>query len=243
VEAPSLEELETTPTAGPLAVPVTVGTVIGSSAPAEATYAGIPVVSSVSTGSPLLHGHPGAVDTGGAPLDVSGEGLEGQLTYVHFDEVQPMEEPSTGISYAFTEQGGGISLSTVAELPALLNVEACTVSGCSKDVSADELYLYPPGQPQVEALTPAKGPASGGTKVTVSGHNLGCELSVSFGAARSKTVSPGAGAPPCGSRTELKATSPVSRAARSVPVKVTTWESYFTGTGDGPSSALFTYKG
>jgi hypothetical protein len=243
VEAPSLEAIETTPTAGPLAVQVTVSTLGGSSAPAQATNAGIPVISAVSTASPLLGGHPGAVDTGGAPLDVAGEGLEEQLTYVHFDEVQPMAEGSTGISYAFTEQGGGISLSTVAELPALVNVEACTVSGCSKDVSADELYLYPPGQPLVEALTPAKGPASGGTKVTVRGRNLGCTLAVSFAAARSKTVSQGAGAKPCGSRTELKATSPAGRAGRSVPVKVTTWESYFTGTGDGPSSALFTYKG
>jgi len=243
VEAPSLEALEIGQTAAPLAVPVTVDTLAGSSAPAQATYAGIPVISAISTGSPLLGGHPGAGDTGGTVLDVSGEGLEGQLTHVHFEEVNPMAEASSGISYDFTEQGGGISLSTVAELPGLVNVEACTVSGCSTGAPADELYLYPPGQPDVESLAPAKGPVSGGTKVTVSGRNLGCTLTVSFGSARSKTVTQGAGAKPCGSLTELKATSPAGRAGRSVPVKVSTWESYFTGTGDGPSGALFTYKG
>jgi hypothetical protein len=241
LEAPSLESLELKSTAEPLQLPVAVTTIAGTSAPAQATYAGIPVISSVTTGSPLLKGHPGAVDTGGAPLNVTGEGLAGQLTYVHFDEVKAMTEGSTGISYAFTENAGGISLSTVAELPALVNVEACTVSGCSTDLAADEIYLYPPGQPLVEALTPDRGPLGGGTRVKVTGRNLGCTLSVSFAGKRAKTISPGTGPAPCGSRTEVIATSPPGRASRSVPVTVRTWESYFTGSGDAPSSASFTY--
>ena len=125
-----------------------------------------------------------------------------------------------------------------------MNVEACTVSGCSTDVPADELYLYPPGQPDVESLAPRERSRRAAARRSPSrGRNLGCALTVSFGSARSKTVTQGAGAKPCGSLTELKATSPAGRAGRSVPVKVSTWESYFTGTGDGPSGALFTYKG
>jgi Pro-kumamolisin, activation domain/IPT/TIG domain len=242
LEAPALESLELAPSVGPLQVPITVGTVAGTSAAAQATYAGIPVISSVATGSPLLKDHPGAVDTGGAPLSVAGEGLAGQVTYVHFDEVDAMIEGSSGISYAFSEQAGGLSLSTVSELPALVNVEACTDSGCSSDVSADELYLYPPGQPLVETLRPDKGPSQGGTRVKVIGRNLGCALSASFGAKRSKTILPGTGPKPCGSRTELIAMSPAGRAEHSVPVTLVTWESYFTGSGDAPSSASFTYE-
>jgi hypothetical protein len=79
--------------------------------------------------------------------------------------------------------------------------------------------------------------------VTVSGRNLGCAIAVFFGAKKSKAFTQGAGVKPCGSRSELRATAPAGHAGRSVPVEVTTWESYFTGTGDAPSSALFTYKG
>jgi hypothetical protein len=241
VSAPALEELGVKLTAGPTAVPVSVTTLAGTSAPAQAVYAGIPVISGVKTGSRLLNGHPGAVDTGGAPLTVSGKGLSGQVTYVHFDEVEPTAEGSSAISYAFTEAGARLSLSTLAELPALVNVEACTVSGCSSDAAADELYLYPAGQPQVQSLKPDKGPSQGGTNVTVSGRNLGCALSVSFGSKASKSITAGKGPRPCGSSTELKASSPKGRSGQSVPVTVQTWESYFTGGGDGPSSALFTY--
>ena len=241
VSAPALEQLGVKLTAGPTAVPVSVTTLAGTSAPAQATYAGVPVISGVKTGSPLLNGHPGAVDTGGAPLTVSGKGLSGQVTYVHFDEVEPTAEGSSAISYAFTEAGSRLSLSTLAELPALVNVEACTVSGCSSDAAADELYLYPAGQPQVQSLKPDKGPSQGGTNVTVSGRNLGCALSVSFGSKASKSITAGKGPRPCGSSTELKASSPKGRSGQSVPVTVQTWESYFTGGGDGPSSALFTY--
>jgi hypothetical protein len=241
LEAPSLEDLELASTVTPLQLPVSVTTLAGSAAAAQVTYAGIPVVSSVTTGSPLLKRHPGALDTGGAPLTIDGEGLTGQVTYVHFEEVDPIVEGTSGISYAFTEQAGGVSLSTVAELPGLVDTEACTVSGCSRDVASDELYLYAPGQPLVEALAPAKGGSAGGTHVTVSGRNLGCALSVSFGAKRAKAIVPGTGPKPCGSRTELVATSPPGRAGHSVPVTVSTWETYFTGTGDAPSSATFTY--
>jgi hypothetical protein len=241
IVAPELEELGASLTAGPISVPVAVTTFAGTSAPAPVTYAGIPVISAVKTGSRLLNGHPGATDTGGGALTVSGKGLSGQVTYVHFDEVEPLVEGSTGISYFYTETGNGISLSTVAELPGLVNVEACTVSGCSGDKSTDELYLYPSGQPKVEALKPSKGPSEGGTKVTVTGQNLGCALSVSFGAKASKSITAGKGPKPCGSPVELKAVSPTGKPNKSVPVTVETWQSYFTGGGDAPGSALFTY--
>jgi hypothetical protein len=45
----------------------------------------------------------------------------------------------------------------------------------------------------------------------------------------------------CGSTTTVDATSPAGTAGTSVPVTVTTVESFFTGSGASKSTAKFTY--
>jgi hypothetical protein len=47
----------------------------------------------------------------------------------------------------------------------------------------------------------------------------------------------------CGSTTTLEAISPKGTSGAKVPVTVATEESYFTGTGDAPMPAGFTYEG
>jgi len=78
--------------------------------------------------------------------------------------------------------------------------------------------------------------------VSIHGQNLGCPLAVTFGdnAAESFHAIPALLA--CGATTELEAVSPAGTAGTKVPVSVTTWESYFTGSGDAPSQALFSYS-
>ena len=57
------------------------------------------------------------------------------------------------------------------------------------DDPSDEFFLYPPGDPKIDSITPASGPASGGTQVTITGENLGCVTSVSFGTVAAEEVS------------------------------------------------------
>jgi hypothetical protein len=242
IEAPALVGEEEAPTIGPETIPLSVRTLAGSSPESSVEYAGVPTVSGVeSTASSVrLKGHSGAADTGGTPIVLQGDGLAGQLTRVQF--IEESEELSEGTQYTFTAEGEtSLRTQTVSENPGLVDVRACTVSGCSTTSASDRLYLYAPGQPAVDSLSPSSGPAAGGTQVKVSGQNLGCPLTVRFGGKRSKSVTEIPALLACGSTASLRAVSPHGKARKSVPVTVTTWESYFTSTGDAPSQARFTY--
>jgi hypothetical protein len=96
-------------------------------------------------------------------------------------------------------------------------------------------------QRHVEALAPHSGGAEGATKVVVHGQNLGCPLAVAFGATAAESFTPVEALLACGSTTALDAVSPPGSAGTKVPVTVTTAESYFTGSEDAPTKALFTY--
>ncbi len=240
IEAPGLPGFEEQPSQGPETVPLTVRTAAGTSTALSVAYAGVPRLTSVTTpGNPArLNGLSGAADTGGTPVVLKGKGLAGQIEYVRFGVLEAFSE---GTQYSLTEEGDTrLSAETVSQDPSLVGVEACTVSGCSAPASGAELYLYPPGQPTVEELSPPSGKAAGGTKVTIRGRNLACPLEVSFGKKQAKfTPEPN----PCDLPTSsVEAVSPPGSAKTEVPVTVGTWESYFTGTADGPSKALFTYR-
>jgi hypothetical protein len=231
-------------TVGPLQVPFSVKTMAGQSAPVTFTYAGVPDVTSVvnTANSTNLDGTYGAPDTGGTPIRVSGVGFEGQLLapIVFSDAVSPF---SLGTQYTFTVNSNtSLSTQTVAQNPALVDVELCTVTGCSLDQPADYLYLYPPGNPRVTSVSPSSGPAKGGTKVTIHGDNLGCPLSVYFGKVKARSFKPVQALLDCGSTTTVLATSPRGAAGAKKRVTVGTIESYFTRSGRGTSTAIFTYK-
>jgi hypothetical protein len=232
-------------TVDPEKVPFSVRTLAGQSAPVNVTYAGVPTVSSVvnTSNSTELDGVYGGPDTGRTPIQITGEGFAGQLTGpVQFVDFSGGSGFSDGTQYTYTVQGNtGISTQTVAQNPALVDVEVCTVSGCSSNPPADEFYLYPPGNPKVDSISPASGPASGATKTVISGENLGCPLQVFFGNAVAESFSPVQAILDCGSTEELRATSPPGTAGSSVPVTATTVESYFTGSGRSTTSARFSY--
>jgi hypothetical protein len=163
------------------------------------------------------------------------------LTRVQF--IEEPEERSQGTQYTLAPEGETrLRTETVSENPGLVDVRACTVTGCSVTSASDQLYLYPPGQPAVDSLSPRTGTAAGGTKVRISGENLGCPLVVRFGGKRAQSLIEVPALLACGSSTALRAVSPAGKAGKSVPVTVTTWESYFTNTGDAPSQARFSYS-
>ncbi len=117
----------------------------------------------------------------------------------------------------------------MGQVPALDEVELCTVSGCSHHPPGDELYAYAPGNPRVTSVSPSSGPRAGGTKVTVGGDNLGCAIGVFFGNTAAKSFSRVPAALHCGETKAVDATSPPGPAGKSVAVSVETVESYFTG--------------
>ena len=230
-------------TTGLLKVPFSVRTLAGQSAATSVTYAGIPRVTRVVNARQhkTFRGIYGAQDTGGTPITISGKGFTRQVSLVEFTDAESPN--STGTQYTFDVASyRSLRTQTVQQNPALANVELCTVTGCSRPVRADRLYLYPPGNPDVTSVSPSSGKAAGGTKVTIHGNNLGCAIGVFFGKARARSFTQTQTFLDCGSTIRLTARSPKGKAGAKVPVSVETIESYFAGTGHGTTSAKFTYK-
>jgi hypothetical protein len=230
-------------TVDPFTIPLSVHTLAGQSAPATATYAGIPTVTSVTNlqNATQLDGVSGASDSGGTPIQIDGKGFAHQLT----GPIQLTDSgggPSSGTVYSDRVVSDDQVDSSTPEInPGLDDVQLCTASGCSTTTAADELWLYPPGDPQVTSVSPSSGPAAGATATRVGGANLGCPLQVDFGNAVAASFSAVQSDLDCGASTEVRATSPAGPAGTTVPVTVETVESYFTGSGRGTTSAGFTY--
>lgn len=221
----------------PFTVPVSVKSLAGQSPGVPVTYAGVPTVTSaINTAT----GRNGAADTGGAPLAITGQGFDQAVGPIEFVDA---ESPfSIGTQYTYTVRSdSSISTQTVAQNPALVDVEVCSVTACSLNPPADYFYLYPPGNPVVTSVSPTSGPAAGGTAVTISGQNLGCVTGVFFGKVAAETFSNQQALLDCGSTTAVNATSPPGKSGSKVKVTVTTVESDYTGSGPSKSSATFTY--
>ncbi len=203
---------------------------------------GVPNVSGIAnTASGVrLNGMSGAADTGGTPIQISGEGMLGQVTVVRFDDSQ--SPPSEGTDHSFerhrrhaAEHGDGL-----AE-PGDRRRAGVHGHRLQRHVGRRPSVPVPARPAAVESLKPHSGPASGGTAVAIHGENLGCR-SRSRSGAEAESFTP---VRHC-SRAARPARWTRSRggnAKTKVPVTVTTAESYFTGSGDAPSSALFAYTG
>jgi hypothetical protein len=230
-------------TVNPFTVPVSVRTLAGQSAQANATYAGIPKITSVTNtqSSKRLDGVSGAPDLGGTPITIHGQGFANQLTGpIQFTDTG--DGPSSGTQYTYQVVSTGLLTSSTPQInPGLDDVQLCTVSGCSTAVPADELWLYQPGVPQVSTVSPASGPAAGGTATRIAGANLGCPLQVYFGRTVAESFSAVQADSDCGATTAVRATSPAGPAGTEAPVQVKTVESYFTGSGRGTTTAEFSY--
>jgi hypothetical protein len=242
INAPALFLEGETPTANPVGLPFSVRTQAGQAPSALVAYAGVPSLTGVTNvaNAKRLHGAIGAADTGGTPIELTGEGFSGQLLRLQFiDSVGTFSE---GTQYTFDASSNtSVSAQTVSQNPGLDNVQACTASGCSATSAADLIYLYPPGDPRVESISPASGSAAGATKVSIHGQNLGCATAVFFGEVEASFV-PVETPLDCGSSTVVDATSPAGAAGSKVPVTLTTVESFFTGSGRSASSAQFAYR-
>ena len=96
-----------------------------------------------------------------------------------------------------------------------VGISVTTPGGTTPATPAD-LYKFTVSVPVVSAISPASGPAAGGTTVTVSGSGLTGATTVYFGTAKGKTISVNAGG------TQLTVKSPAGTSGASVNVRVVT---------------------
>jgi hypothetical protein len=233
-------------TTDPSTVPINIQTLGDPSATnqGEATYAGVPDVSSVVATAGPTAGLPGGPDSGGTPIALTGDGFQDQPLVVTFNDVATPF--SFGTQYNFdASDDNNLSTTTVSQNPAIVDTQVCTVTDCSfptsfNDDPSDEFILFPPGAPKVDSITPTSGPSTGGTEVTVTGGNLGCATGVFFGSTAAETFSNAQAFLDCGATNSITVTAPPGTIGDTVPVTVSTIESDFTG--DTPTTdASFTY--
>lgn len=250
--APPPLALVQSPTFDPTTAPMTVTTLGGTSAGADITYAGIPRVDTVvnsTSGAKNLGGTYGGPDTGGSPLTIDGIGYSDVWAVGFFDAVGFY---SFGTQYNFAVTSDTeMTTQTVQQNPGEVLVDPCSVSACADywiysqpyppppPTATQVFVLYPPGDPHIDSVGPNYGPQAGGTDVVISGENLGCAISASFG---SQTVSAGnfPGFLDCGTTGIVSAITPAQAAAGPVPVTVETAESYYEGTSSN-SDVTFDY--
>jgi hypothetical protein len=215
----------------------------GSVAPSneiDVTYAGTPTVTSSSTGKTYQAGP----TSGGTTLTVKGAGFTDVLAVEFTDEVYGFTATAyPGLIAPTSESSTSLVLKTPAALTGVYSVGVCTVSGCSLPEGPDDVFTYYlPGAPAVTSVTPTSGPA--GTKVVISGNNLGYVQSVTFGSTKATTFANVRQFFESGDTSEVTATVPKGTVGTKVEIRIATLESVANGAPPSPGSTkvTFTYK-
>jgi hypothetical protein len=234
-------------TISPTTVRVSVKSAAGLSNEVGAVYAGVPTVSSVLATSGPTAGKPAAPDTGGTPIDIKGQGFANQVLAVTFNDIATPF--SFGTQYNFSANSNtDLTTKTVAQNPAVVDTQLCTVTDCSQPSSqnpdnpndtADFFILFPPGNPKIDSITPASGPSTGGTEVTITGENLGCVTDISFGTTEAVDFSNAEALLDCGSTNTVTVKTP-PHPVGTVQVSLNTVESVVTP-GVPAATGTFTY--
>ncbi|MGZ4335454.1 MAG: IPT/TIG domain-containing protein, partial [Gaiellaceae bacterium] len=217
--------------------------IAGLSNSADATYAGGPTVSAVTATSGPTAGTNAGPDTGGTPIEIDGTGFANQSVLVLFPDIATPY--SIGSQYNFTASSDTkLTTTTVSQNPAVVDTQVCTVTDCSEPTSenndpSDEFILYPPGDPKIDSITPGSGSAAGGTQVTITGENLGCVTSISFGSVIADDATNVEALLDCGSTDTVKVTAPAGSVG-TVPVSLQTVESEATGAPAATGSFTYT---
>ena len=157
LEAPALLPAGGTPTTEPFGLTVGAESIAGiSTKTGTIEYSGVPVTTSVvNTSEPnSLDGLYGAVDTGGAPLQINGTGFSQAIAPVVFDETTTGTDLATQYSYDVVSDSQ-VTAEAPAMNPDLVDVFLCSTTGCAINPPADEVLVYPPGNPVVTSVTPA----------------------------------------------------------------------------------------
>jgi hypothetical protein len=230
-------------THGPDVKAISVQMLAGLSNQSSFTYAGIPSLTSISPSA--------GPDVGGTTFHAKGANFLG---------VAPADGGEVSFAYAAldgaTNQLSGYTASSATEIsgktpssnPGAFVAEVCTVTGCSEPTSQktfdDSLFdFFEPGNPVITSVSAHRGPASGGTKLIITGTNLSDAILVTFGQAVAEATS----APEIltnGSNTQVSVTAPPGHAGSKVNIRITTVESVAAAGGHRSAvspQATFTY--
>ena len=231
------------PTIEPASLPASVRTIAGQSAQVDITYAGVPDVTGVvnSSDSKTFEGYSGGPDTGGTPVDVAGQGFKQVYGAIEYLDVNTPYSFGTQYVYSVTSDDA-LATKTVAENPAVVALSLCTSTGCSEETAGSLFLLYPPGNPKIDSISPKSGPAEGGTQVVISGENLGCLTSVSFGKVAAASFTNLEAILDCGATDVVEVTSPPGTAGSTADITITTLESELTGSGSSPATVAAQFK-
>ena len=224
----------------PVTKSFTVQTLGGLSAPWPIHYAGVPTITSVSPSA--------GPDTGGTHITIKGSGFDGvapadggELAFGYL----PFNGSTLELSGYVVASDTRLTAKTPANNPGAFATQACTLTGCflatNKTLKRTLFDFYQPGAPRVSSLSVQSGPASGGTRVVIHGHNLADAVKVTFGSA----VAEATNAPEIltnGSSTEVDALAPPGPAGKTVHVRVTTVESRVTGSPPSPPSIASEFR-
>jgi hypothetical protein len=255
------------PTSTPLSEPVTIQTLgslntgdIEKSPPSNAvtvTYEPTPQLTAMrvltAAGKPAMYA--AGPTTGETEIELVGTGFGSE----------PAEEAAYGFAdVAFTDVGAAgkangfsdatvtqlqtgseteITFDTVGDNAGIDQVSWCNVSGCTAPLKVGDVFTYYPlGHPSVSSIQPNEGTT--GTKVTITGTNLGFVEAVYFGATKATVFANRPALLDCGSTSEVTARAPSEPAGSKVDIRVVTLESEATGYGKSPINpkAVYTYR-
>ncbi|HTW97331.1 MAG TPA: IPT/TIG domain-containing protein, partial [Acidimicrobiales bacterium] len=136
-------------------------------------WAGVPTVNSLSS--------LGGPQTGDELVTMHGLGLNDVDQIVVTSEISPDYGGSSARVLRHLDDST-IEVRLPPFFPGPAYVLACSESGCSKENTKTETYVYyDAGAPTVLSSTVSKGPASGGTQMTLFGYNIDSATAVRFG--------------------------------------------------------------
>lgn len=233
------------PTRNAVTKAVTVQTLQGRSNARSVKYAGIPTMTAITPDA--------GPATGGTAFTITGSGFAGTApadggSIQFFD---PGVGSTTNQLSAYHTPSGSttkITGTTPASNPGNYIVTVCTITACSFPESNaqfqhSEYDFFNPGDPVVTSISRHSGPASGGNRVVIKGHNLADVESVHFGSAVGHNPHNPLQLLSTGSATEVIVTAPPGRAGHRIGISVTTVESRHGGHSSALSAAdRYTYR-
>ncbi|HEV2360538.1 MAG TPA: fibronectin type III domain-containing protein, partial [Acidimicrobiales bacterium] len=236
------------PSVEPEALPIGVTSIAGvSNSNLSVVYAGIPEVSTVvdtATGLPYVPAVTSCVSPPpsggcGVPISLAGAGFDQAVGPVAFDDA--FSGTSLGLQNTYTVNSDtSISTTSLQQNPGEIDVLVCSNTACGFPLGGTQMIIYPPGDPSISGLSATAGPAHGGNEITISGSNLGCVVSVSFGSTVALSQSNEQAFLDCGQTGSVIVTVPPGAANSSVPVSIVTIES--VATGSHSNTVNYTYQ-